>query len=139
MSPHQNLLCFPHSSLHLTHIPKWNTFPPYISTKPQIHIFPPFTQPGRSETFPTIAPKTRCQPGPLFAKRVELLASILPGGSWWALPELREDGVEPTAAWIAIRRIWELVAGERRVAFVAVVSLVIAAVSVNCNSYFLIR
>ncbi|KAK7373274.1 hypothetical protein VNO80_06674 [Phaseolus coccineus] len=128
-SPNQNLLRFPHSTIHLTHIPEWNTFVPYISTKPQVHFFYSFTQPGRSETFRIIAPKTRCQLGPLFAKRVGLLGSILPGGSWWALPELREDGVEPTAALTALRRIWELVADERRVAFVAVVSLVIAALS----------
>jgi len=139
MSSSQNFLRFPHSTIHLTHIPEWNTFVPYISTKPQVHFFSSFTHPGRSETFRIIAPKTLCQLGPLFAKRVGLLGSILPSGGWWALPELREDGVETTAALTALRRIWELVADERRVAFVAVVSLVIAAVSVNCNSYFLFR
>ncbi|XP_068485604.1 ABC transporter B family member 26, chloroplastic-like isoform X8 [Phaseolus vulgaris] len=129
MSSSQNFLRFPHSTIHLTHIPEWNTFVPYISTKPQVHFFSSFTHPGRSETFRIIAPKTLCQLGPLFAKRVGLLGSILPSGGWWALPELREDGVETTAALTALRRIWELVADERRVAFVAVVSLVIAALS----------
>ncbi|XP_052729695.1 ABC transporter B family member 26, chloroplastic isoform X2 [Vigna angularis] len=126
-SPNQNFLRFPHSSIHLSHIPKC-TFVPYISTKSQIHFFSSLP-PGGSKTFRTIAPKSRCQHGPLFAKRVGLLASIIPGGSWWALPELREDGVEPTTALIALRRIWELVADERWAAFVAVGSLVIAALS----------
>lgn len=136
-SPNQNFLRFPHSSIHVSHIPNC-TFVPYISTKSQIHFFSSLPLAG-SKAFRTIAPKSRCQHGPLFAKRVELFASILPGGSWWALPELREDGVEPTTALIALRRIWELVADERWAAFVAVGSLVIAAVSVNCISYFLIR
>ncbi|WVZ05006.1 hypothetical protein V8G54_018352 [Vigna mungo] len=126
-SPNQNFLRFPHSSIHVSHIPKC-TFVPYISTKSQIHFFSSLP-PAGSKTFRTIAPKSRCQHGPLFAKRVGLFASILPGGSWWALPELREDGVEPTTALIALRRIWELVADERWAAFVAVGSLVIAALS----------
>ncbi|CAJ1782305.1 unnamed protein product [Sphenostylis stenocarpa] len=126
MSPNPNFLRFPHSNIDLSHVPKWNTFVPYISTKPQTHSS--LTQPGRFQPFRVIAPKARCQLRPLFAKRVGVLASILPGGRWWALPELREDGSEPTAAVIALRRMWELVADERRVAFVAVGSLVIAAV-----------
>ncbi|XP_027929087.1 ABC transporter B family member 26, chloroplastic-like isoform X1 [Vigna unguiculata] len=117
---------FRHSSIHLSHVPKC-TFVPYISTKSQTHFLSSLP-PVCSETFRIIAPKSRLL-GPLFAKRVGLLTSILPGGSWWALPELREDGVEPTAALIALRRIWELVADERWVAFVAVGSLVIAALS----------
>lgn len=63
-------------------------------------------------------------------KRLEFAASILPGGDWWTLPKHpEEDRTEPTPALLALRRIWELVADQRWVAFVAFASLVLAAVS----------
>ncbi|XP_020236724.1 ABC transporter B family member 26, chloroplastic isoform X9 [Cajanus cajan] len=123
MAHDQIFLHFPHSNL-----PKWNTFSPCNSTKPQTHFLSSFTQPGRSITLRVSAPKTRTQLGSPFTKRVGLAASFLPGGSWWALPELREDGAEPVEAMLALQRMWELVADERWVAFVGVGSLVIAAV-----------
>ncbi|XP_029130779.1 ABC transporter B family member 26, chloroplastic isoform X7 [Cajanus cajan] len=124
MAHDQIFLHFPHSNL-----PKWNTFSPCNSTKPQTHFLSSFTQPGRSITLRVSAPKTRTQLGSPFTKRVGLAASFLPGGSWWALPELREDGAEPVEAMLALQRMWELVADERWVAFVGVGSLVIAALS----------
>lgn len=132
MSPDPNFL---HSTLGLSQIPRWNIFFPCNSTKSQTHHFSSLTHSGRSEIFRVSGPETRSQVGFPFAKRVGSSTSILPSGSWWALPELREDGAEPTAAMLALRRMWELVADERLVAFVAAGSLVIAAVSVNCNSY----
>ncbi|KAL2320153.1 hypothetical protein Fmac_029122 [Flemingia macrophylla] len=117
-------------SPHFSHsnVPKWHTFYPCNSTKPQTH-FLSFTQPGRCRTFWVSAPRTRCLLGSSFPKRVGFAASIRPGVSWWTLPELRKDIAEPTAAMVALRRMWELVAGERWVAFVGVGSLVIAALS----------
>jgi hypothetical protein len=58
--------------------------------------------------------------------------SVLPGGSWWSLSE--DDHVDITAAkpitvMVALRRMWELIAGDRWLVFVAFGSLVIAALS----------
>lgn len=125
MSPNPIILHFPHSNIGISHIPKWNTFFP---TKPHTHFLSSFTQSGPPETLRVTAPKTR------FAKRIGFTAFNAPDGSWWALPELREDEADPTAAMMALRRMWELVADERWVAFVAVGSLVVAAVS---NIHFL--
>ncbi|KAK7339575.1 hypothetical protein VNO77_20252 [Canavalia gladiata] len=139
-SPCSNFLHFPYSKLGVSHIPKWNTCTCNYN-KPQIHFLFSFAESGRSKTFRVRTPKTRCQlgtsengeAGPQFqnvlAKQIGFVASILPGGSWWALPEHREHGAEPMVAMLALRRMWELVADERWVAFVAVGSLVVAAVS----------
>ncbi|KAE8021483.1 hypothetical protein FH972_007368 [Carpinus fangiana] len=58
--------------------------------------------------------------------------SVLPGGSWWSLSE--DDHVDITAAkpitvMVALRRMWELIAGDRWLVFVAFGSLVTAALS----------
>ncbi|TKY63211.1 ABC transporter B family member 26 [Spatholobus suberectus] len=129
MSPSPIFLHFPHSNLGISHIPKWNTSFPFNSTKPQTHFLFSSTRSGRTRTFRVSVSKTRYQLGSPFTKRVGFAASILPCGSWWTLPELREDSTEPVAAMLALRRMWELVADERRVAFVAVGSLVVAALS----------
>lgn len=67
---------------------------------------------------------------------VGLVRSVLPGGSWWSLRE--NDNVEITAAKpitviLAVRRMWELIAEDRWIVFVAVGSLVVAAVRVLSN------
>lgn len=120
MSPNPIILRFPHSNIGISHIPKWNTFFP---TKPHTQFLSSFTQSGPPETLLVTAPKSR------FAKRIGFTAFNAPDGSWWALPELREDDTDPTAAMMALRRMWDLVADERWVAFVAVGSLVVAALS----------
>lgn len=122
----------PHSNLSASHIPKRHSF---TSTHniPQIQIqtqtrFLFFTDSDCSKIFHM---KTRCTSNDkVRGKQLEFVTSILPGGDWWTLPEHREDEAEPTAAILALRRMWELVADERWVAFVAVGSLFIAAVSV---------
>lgn len=58
--------------------------------------------------------------------------SVLPGGSWWSLSE--DNHVDITAAKpitviVALRRMWELIAGDQWILFVAFGSLVIAALS----------
>ncbi|KAJ7970785.1 ABC transporter B family protein [Quillaja saponaria] len=67
-----------------------------------------------------------------FRKRVSFVQSILPGGGWWNLYEHDEDDAEaakPLTVLLALRRIWELVADESCVIFVAFGSLIVAAVS----------
>ncbi|XP_019458938.1 PREDICTED: ABC transporter B family member 26, chloroplastic-like [Lupinus angustifolius] len=68
----------------------------------------------------------------ILGKRVGSVSSILPARSWWALPEHREDdavAAEPTAVVVAVRQMWQLVADQQFVAFVAIGSLVVAALS----------
>ncbi|KAJ1412152.1 P-loop containing nucleoside triphosphate hydrolase [Sesbania bispinosa] len=132
----------PHSNLGISHIPKWHTFICNYN-KPQTRFLLCFTESGLSKNFRVRRPQTCCRlaaseskdddgsgfqnvPG----KRVGFVASILPGGRWWTLPEHPEDDdAEATAAMLALRRMWELVADERWVTFVAFGSLLVAALS----------
>uniref|UniRef100_A0A2P2LW07 Uncharacterized protein MANES_13G024700 n=1 Tax=Rhizophora mucronata TaxID=61149 RepID=A0A2P2LW07_RHIMU len=61
----------------------------------------------------------------------EFLPSILPGGNWWCL----SDDVEvkflakPVSVWLALSRMWQLVARDRWVILAAFSALTIAALS----------
>ncbi|PNX72396.1 ABC transporter B family member chloroplastic-like [Trifolium pratense] len=113
-----NLLPSPHSNIHNFH-----TF--FISNhnKPQTSFLISKFSHHSSNFHNTLA-----------AKHLRSPASILPGGDWWTLPNHpEEDDAEPTAAMLALRRMWDLVADERWVALGAFGSLVIAAVSSACN------
>lgn len=144
MSLNPTFLHFPHSNLRVS---KSNTFTRnYV--KPQTHFHFSFAQWRRSNSFRVANPKTRSQLAAsenkdfgnadsgfqkVLGKPLGFVASILPGGSWWRLSDRRVDdteAAEPTAAVLALRRMWELVAEERWVTFVAFGSLVVAAVSV---------
>ncbi|KAK7395788.1 hypothetical protein VNO78_16358 [Psophocarpus tetragonolobus] len=105
MPPNPIFLHSPRSNVAISHIPNCN---PFFRTKLGTHFFSSIAQPGRFQTVWVAAQKTRL-------------------ASWWALPELRGDAAEPTAALLALRRMWDLVDDQRPVAFVAVGSLVIAA------------
>ncbi|KAE9599491.1 putative peptide-transporting ATPase [Lupinus albus] len=68
----------------------------------------------------------------ILGKRVCYVSSILPGRSWWTLPENRENdavSAEPTAVIVAVRQMWHLVADQKFVTVVAIGSLVVAALS----------
>lgn len=139
MSIKPNFLPFSHSNLRVSHTPK----PLFLFSFTKSHSL----QSERSNSFPFTNPKTRCQfvapeneehgaAGPRLQKilknGVGLVASILPGGRWWTLLEQPEDdaeAAEPTAVMVALRRMWELVADEKLVAFGAIGSLVLAALS----------
>ncbi|CAL0323059.1 unnamed protein product [Lupinus luteus] len=65
-------------------------------------------------------------------KRALFVSSILPARSWWTFPDHREDDAvpaEPTAVIVAVRQMWQLVADQQFVAFLAIASLVVAALS----------
>ncbi|XP_052195541.1 ABC transporter B family member 26, chloroplastic-like [Diospyros lotus] len=67
-------------------------------------------------------------------KGVVSIRSILPGGSWWSLSALTEEGektkaAKPVTVFLALRRIWVLVSDDGWVICVAFASLVIAALS----------
>ncbi|KAJ4973603.1 hypothetical protein NE237_006777 [Protea cynaroides] len=70
---------------------------------------------------------------------VVFLRSIMPGGSWWNFSEDVEVFIfsKPVTVWFALRRMWELVANDRLVIFIAVVALVIAALSEISTPHFL--
>ncbi|XP_057437352.1 ABC transporter B family member 26, chloroplastic-like isoform X1 [Lotus japonicus] len=130
MSPTPNFLHMPHPNLCISRIP-------------QSHAFTRnFNNPNTRFLFQVTTPKTRCRLAAseskedgsgfqkVIGKRLEFLASIFPGGSWWTLPEHPEDDdADATAVFPALRRMWELVADEQWVAFVAFGSLVVAALS----------
>ncbi|XP_073222207.1 ABC transporter B family member 26, chloroplastic-like isoform X3 [Cicer arietinum] len=124
-----NLLPLSHSkTFTVSHTHKSQTYIFNHNNKPHTRFLFSFSKSGRSKICNL---KTRCVSDdvPRFHKRVGLLASVLPGGDWWTLPNHREDEAEPTAAIVALRRMWELVADERWVVTVAFGSLVIAAIS----------
>ncbi|KAF5741097.1 ABC transporter B family member 26 chloroplastic-like [Tripterygium wilfordii] len=62
---------------------------------------------------------------------IDFIRSILPGGSWWRFSDDVEVNItaKPLTVWRALGRMWELVAGDRWVIFVAFSSLIIAALS----------
>ncbi|KAK9117283.1 hypothetical protein Sjap_016230 [Stephania japonica] len=75
---------------------------------------------------------------------IEVLRSALPGGTWWELPGHVDVGdAEPVTVVSALRRMWDLIAQDRWVVFVAFVGLVVAAVQtvffifVSCIVLFL--
>jgi hypothetical protein len=112
----------PHSNIHNFH-----TF--FISN----HNKPPQT----SFLFSKFCHHSSIFHNTLAAKRLRFAASILPDADWWTLPKHpEEDDAEPTAAMLALRRMWDLVADERWVALGAFGSLVIAAVSFSIKQCF---
>ncbi|KAK7260683.1 hypothetical protein RIF29_26934 [Crotalaria pallida] len=140
-----NFFHFPHSKLSVSKTPKPNTFTftcTYQKSKP-LFIFS-FTkshslEPNRSNSFHFAASRNE-EHGisgsgfqKILEKRVGFISSILPGGSWWTLSEHHRgdeaEAAEPMAVTIALRRMWELVADEQWVAFAAIGSLVVAALS----------
>lgn len=71
---------------------------------------------------------------------LQLLRSILPGGSWWNLSDHPVEvvvGAKPVTVWLALRRMWELVASDRWVIFVAFFSLSLAAIAEISIPHFL--
>ncbi|KAL8137903.1 hypothetical protein V2J09_003904 [Rumex salicifolius] len=71
---------------------------------------------------------------------LQLLRSILPGGSWWNLSDQHVDvvvGTKPVTVWFALRRMWQLVASDRWVIFVAFSSLSLAAIAEISIPHFL--
>jgi hypothetical protein len=112
----------PHSNIHNFH-----TF--FISN----HNKPPQT----SFLFSKFCHHSSIFHNTLAAKRLRFAASILPDADRWTLPKHpEEDDAEPTAAMLALRRMWDLVADERWVALGAFGSLVIAAVSFSIKQCF---
>ncbi|XP_041008594.1 ABC transporter B family member 26, chloroplastic-like isoform X1 [Juglans microcarpa x Juglans regia] len=141
------------SNLHLPgHLPPqplltWSSFPrrkhfpisiPKTSTRPQSAF--PFACHGTKPKCRRFEIRNSVFADPKNGKDIEkvpeswvgLVWSVFPGGSWWNLRE--NDNVEITAAkpitvFLALRRMWELIAEDRWVVFVAVGSLVVAALS----------
>lgn len=69
-----------------------------------------------------------------FAKWFVFVQSVSPGGSWWNLSRDQENDSEaakPMTALLALRRMWILISDERCIIFMALGSLVIAAVSMS--------
>ncbi|KAF5740410.1 hypothetical protein HS088_TW11G00479 [Tripterygium wilfordii] len=68
----------------------------------------------------------------ILEKWVCCVHSVLPGGSWWNLPDSEDVGsssAKPITVWVALRRIRALIADDIWIIYVAFGSLVIAAFS----------
>lgn len=67
-----------------------------------------------------------------FQNLVHFIRQVFPGGSWWNLSDSQEaenPTAKPITVWIALSRMWNLIGRDKWIVFVAVASLIVAAVS----------
>ncbi|CAL5421281.1 unnamed protein product [Camellia sinensis] len=66
---------------------------------------------------------------------IGFVRSILPGGSWWSFSKDVEVvmAAKPVTVWLALRRMWELIATDRWVIFAAFSALILTAVRAAVN------
>ncbi|GMP82662.1 hypothetical protein CsSME_00036871 [Camellia sinensis var. sinensis] len=70
---------------------------------------------------------------------IGFVRSILPGGSWWSFSKDVEVvmAAKPVTVWLALRRMWELIATDRWVIFAAFSALILTAFSEISIPHFL--
>ncbi|XVE74966.1 hypothetical protein DITRI_Ditri12bG0060500 [Diplodiscus trichospermus] len=64
-------------------------------------------------------------------KWIDFLRSVLPGGSWWSFSDDVEVKLmaKPVTVWLALSRMWQLIAEDRLVVLAAFSTLIVAALS----------
>lgn len=70
-------------------------------------------------------------PFEFFRNLVGYIQPALPGGSWWNLSDARQAAnttAKPVTVWLALGRMWDLIGRDKWLVYVAVASLVVAAV-----------
>ncbi|CAN8239221.1 unnamed protein product [Cochlearia groenlandica] len=70
---------------------------------------------------------------------IGFLKTVLPGGSWWRFSDEVDSKftAKPVTVWLALSRMWELVAEDRWVIFAAFSTLIVAALSEISIPHFL--